>query len=48
MLTERQIMYELENDNLKVFNHARDESLLALRNDLDEHVSENLYEREVK
>ena len=58
MLTERQIMCQvflsdvlnvvLKNDNLKVFNHVRDESLLALRNDLDEHVVENLYERQVE
>ena len=36
---------ELCNDKLKVFDHALEETLLALGNDLDEHVQDNLYER---
>ena len=39
---------ELCKDNLKMSNQAWEETLLALGNDLDEHVLENLYERQVK
>ena len=37
---------ELYNDNVKIFNHAWEETLLALVSDLDEYVLENLYERQ--
>ena len=39
---------ELYNDILKMFNQAWEETLPALGNDLDEHVLENLFERQVK
>ena len=39
---------ELSNDNLKICNQAWEETLLAFGNDLDEHVLENLYERQGK
>ena len=36
------------DDNLKMCNQAQEETLLAFVNDLDEHVLQNLYERQVK
>ena len=39
---------ELYNDNLKMFNLAWEETLLAPGNDLDEHVLENLHEAQVR
>ena len=39
---------ELYNDNLKMFSQAWEEKSSALGNDLDEHVPENLYERQAK
>ena len=39
---------ELYNDNLKMFNQAWEDTLLAFGNDLDEHFLENLYERQEK
>ena len=40
------LLVELYNDNVKIFNHASEETMLALVVDLDEHVLENLYERQ--
>ena len=39
---------KLYNDNLKMFNQASEETLLALDRDFDEHVLENLCDRQVK
>ena len=39
---------ELYNDNLKMFSQAWEETFLALGSDSDEHVLENLCERQVK
>ena len=39
---------KMYNDNLKMFNQAREEASLALGNALDEDALENLYERQVK
>ena len=39
---------ELCNDNLKMFNQVSEETFLALGNDLDEHVLDNLHERQVR
>ena len=40
---------ELYNDNLKMFNQAREEtSVVLFENDLDEHVLENMHDRLVK
>ena len=38
---------ELYNHNLKTFNQAWEEASSALGNDFDEHVLENVYERQV-
>ena len=38
---------ELYNQNLNMFNQAWEETLLALGNDLDENVLNNLYDRQV-
>ena len=39
---------ELYSDNLKMFNQAREGTLSAFGNDLDEHVRDNLHEQQVK
>ena len=39
---------ELYNGNLNMLNHAWEETVWAPGNDLDEHVVENLYERQMK
>ena len=39
---------ELYNDNLKMFNQSLEGKLLALGNDMDEHVLENMHERQMK
>ena len=39
---------ELHDDNFKMFNQVWDETLLAQDSDLDEHVLESVYERQVK
>ena len=40
------LLVELYNENVKIFNHAWEETLLAQVSDLDEHFLENLYERQ--
>ena len=39
---------EQYNDKFKMFNQIWEDTLLAQDNDLDEHVLESLYERQVK
>ena len=42
------LIVEPYNDNVKMFNQAWEETSQVLGNVLDEHVLENLYERQVK